>query len=407
MSTDRPDDTDDLPTLRALPPKDDETLGGDYGEPPHAPPPWRPVWNPELKPGFGFWMAVAWCILFFVATQIVIGLACGVPIIIVAALLDPANRNGPPDPNQLMKSDAVLVGSVVAILFAHLGGLLFAWLVLRWQVGRQWKRKVALSRRPTVTHALLTLVGLVAMLAVGACVSAPIDKYVPSLEDLLHRVGIDFPVKGAEMIPELIQASPLALALFTVGVMPAFDEEFWCRGFIAHGLSQRYAAWAVVLMTSFLFGCLHVDPRQGLGAMFLGVAMHFAYLATRSLWVPMALHFLNNSLAVVHIYFKGGPLAVLQPLEDALEVAPVPFRILFVATSLLLFAAVAYALYQTRCKLVSVDPARPAWRPEGVSSVELPPADSGTVVTHDPISPVSVGLVLVAAVGFGVVLAFA
>src|SRR5262249_26239106 len=157
---------------------------------------------------------------------------------------------------------------LLSVMCAHLGGVLFAWIILRWRVGREWKRKIALSRRPSVTHSLLVLVGLVALLAVSACVSLVIDKYVPSLEDLLRLVGINFSVKGAEMIPELVKASPLALAIFTVGVLPAFDEEFWCRGFIAHGLSQRYGAWIVVLVTSFLFGCLHVDPRQGLGTVF-------------------------------------------------------------------------------------------------------------------------------------------
>lgn len=395
MSTDRPDDLD-APVLRPVPPDGGDNERRDYWEP-----------RPRPEPGFGFWMAVVWCVFFFVVTQIVIGLACGVPILLVAVFIDGANQNGPPNPEQMMKSDAALVGTVLSIMCAHLGGVVFSWIILRWQVGRQWKRKIALSRRPSGTHALLTLIGLVAMLAVGACVSSVIDKFVPSLEDLLRYVGLDIPFKGAEMIPDLIKASPLALALFTVGVLPAFDEEFWCRGFIANGLSQRYKAWLVVLITSFLFGSLHVDPRQGLGAVFLGMAMHSAYLATRSLWVPMTLHFLNNSLAVIDLYFKGGPFAVLQPLEDALEVAPVPFRILFIASSILLFAAVAYAFYQTRCRLVSIDPGLPVWQPEGVSSVELPPPGSGTVVTHDPISPVSVAMVVIAAVMFGLVMAFA
>ena len=50
---------------------------------------------------------------------------------------------------------------------------------------------------------------------------------------------------------------------------------------------------------------------------------------------------------------------------------------------------------------------KPGWEPEGVSSVELPPPSSGTVVTHDPISPLSVALVLAGAVAFGLVLALA
>jgi membrane protease YdiL (CAAX protease family) len=399
MSTDRPDDFDEIPSLRPLPPADADDP--DYDRRRDDRDDWRPV---PRKPGYGFWMSVVWCLLFFAVTQVVIGMFCGVPIILAAAMVEAANQKGPPpeDPNALLSSDPVLIGMMLSTMCAHLGGIVFACLMLRWLVGRQWKRQIALSRPPSITHCLLVLVGLVAMLALGTAISIPIDKFVPSMEDLLRWVGIKLPMKGAnEMIPEMVKASPLLLAVFTVGVLPAFDEELWCRGFIAHGLSRRYPAWAVVLMTSFLFGCLHVDPPQAIGAMFLGVVMHAAYVTTRSLWVPMALHFCNNSLGVIHFYFQGRPLAVLQPFEDGLTRSPA----LFVAASVLLFAAVAYALYQTRCKLVSVDPAVPAWQPPAVSGVDLPPPDSGTAVAHDQLSLVSVVLVLAGSLAFGLVLA--
>jgi membrane protease YdiL (CAAX protease family) len=405
MSTDRPDDADDIPTLHPLPPDDwhpdaDPRAGAGDDRRGRRPP--RDDYDvPPPRQGFGFWMSVVWCLLFFVVTQIVIGLACGIPIILVAVVVDQKGAPAPDKMNDLMKSDAVLLATLLTVMCSHIGGVLFGWLIMRWQLGRGWKRKIALTRRPSVTHMILTLIGLVAMLGVGAAVEVPIGKFVPSMEDIMKRVGFNFPVQGAEMIPELIKSAPLALALFTVGLLPAFDEEFWCRGFIANGLSHRYAAWAVVGITSFLFGLLHVDPRQGLGAMFLGLAMHGAYLAARSLWVPMTLHFLNNGLAVLH--FSGGKFPVLQPLEDTLTASPA----LFTAGALLLFAAVAYAFYQTRCKLVPVDPDLPTWEPPSKSGVELPPPGSGTVVAHDRLSPASVALVLVGALAFGLVLSFA
>ena len=400
MSTDHPDD---LPSLRPLPP-DDFDDDPDRGLVPPGHVRQDPDYDdlgPPPRPGFGFWMAAVWCLLFFVVTQVIVGLACGIPLILVALF---ANPNAAPAPNkmdELMKSEAVQVATMLTVMCSHLGGVLFGWLILRWQLGRGWARKIALARRPTVTHAVLTVIGLVAMLGVGAAIEVPIGRYVPSMQDLLERLGVNFPVQGAEVIPEMIKAAPLALALFTVGVLPAVDEELWCRGFIAHGLSQRYAAWVAIGMTSFLFGVLHVDPRQGLGAMFLGLAMHAAYLATRSLWVPMALHFFNNSLAVLH--FSGRMFPILKPLEDALAAEPA----LFTAGAVALFAAVAYAFYQTRCKLVAVDPTLPVWEPPSRSGVELPPPGHGTVVAHDRLSPLSVLLVLAGAVAFGLVLAFA
>ncbi len=80
--------------------------------------------------------------------------------------------------------------------------------------------------------------------------------------------------------------------------------------------------------------------------------------------------------------------------------------VLFLVSTIALFAAVAYALYQTRCKLVPTAPGMPTWEPKGVSGVELPPPNSGTIVSHDPLSVKSVIAVLIGAIAFGMVMAF-
>jgi membrane protease YdiL (CAAX protease family) len=280
---------------------------------------------------------------------------------------------------------------------------LLSWILLRYWCGREWKRKIALTRLPTATHFILVLIGFPALIALGAAIEVPISRYVPSIQDVLNSLGINLEFEGADKaLPKLIGPTPWALAIFGVAITPALCEEVFCRGFLAWGVSGRYVSWAVVLIVSFLFGCLHGDPQQGVGVMFLGAAIHGAYVATRSLWVAMFVHFANNGIAVVHFNQQLSP-GILDPFELAMKNSP----LLFIGAGLLLFVAVAYALYQTRCKLVSIEPGLPAWRPDGVSSQELPPPGSGTIVTHDPISPVSVALVLTGAVAFGLVMAFA
>jgi membrane protease YdiL (CAAX protease family) len=357
--------------------------------------------------GFGFWMAVLWSLLYFVATQIVAGMVFG-GLFLGIALVPEFRQHGmdalqPARLNPWLQTSAARAAILCTVAATQFAGLALSWLLLRLVVGRGWKRKIALTRRPTGTHVALILIGMPALLSLGAAIEVPIKEYVPSMQDILDRLGVRFVgLEGSEkMLGELIGGSPWALALFVVGVSPAICEEVFCRGFLGWGLAGRYRAWTVVLIVSFLFGCLHGDPQQGVGAMCLGAAIHGSYLATRSLWVPMFVHWANNSLAVIHVHPKLFP--VLQPLEDTLKASPV----LFVASAALLFGAVAYALYQTRCKLVPADPDLPTWEPPGVSTVELPPSGSGTVVAHDRLSPASVVLVLVGALAFGLVLSFA
>jgi uncharacterized protein len=389
MSADDFDDFDDVPKLQPLPPVEPsrDELRARY-----------------LKPGFGFWMAVVWCVVYFVCTQLVPLFVCGIPILAVAMVLDTALKgHGPGDGKAWLQSDTGATSVVIVLMTTQLVGLLFCWLILRWQCGgRTWKRKIALSRRPSMTHAVLVLIGAPAMIICGMAIEQPIFKYVPSIQDLLNLAGIDLKWEGVEAAKPLMQFAPWPLTLFTIGVLPAFNEEFWCRGFLAQGLGGRYRPWAVILMTSFLFGCIHVEPRQGLWAMFLGAAICSAYFATRSLWVPMFLHFANNGLAAIHENEQLG-FHVLRPIEDLAKGEPA----LLFSSAIILFVAVAYALHQTRCKLTPIELGLPTWEPEGVTSMELPPPNSATVVSHDPISPTSVVAVAIAALGFGMVLAFA
>ena len=60
----------------------------------------------------------------------------------------------------------------------------------------------------------------------------------------------------------------------------------------------KYGAFWGVLMTSFFFGAIHGDPRQATYALCMGAVLHAIYLCSRSLVVPMLLHFSNNALAV-------------------------------------------------------------------------------------------------------------
>jgi Type II CAAX prenyl endopeptidase Rce1-like len=107
-------------------------------------------------------------------------------------------------------------------------------------------------------------------------------------------------------------------------------------------------------------------------AMLMGICLHFVYQTTRSLWLSILLHFLNNSLSVVQLRFST---------LDALDNRPEDFVPLFAASALFV-AAIGYALYQSRARLA---PAKPGavyqWRPD-FPGVEHPPADSGTIVVH-------------------------
>jgi membrane protease YdiL (CAAX protease family) len=257
--------------------------------------------------------------------------------------------------------------------------ILFSWVVIRLIVGADWKRKLAL-RRPGLTHTTLAVLGLPALWIVGTGAYATATNVlgIPGMETILKHV----PGLGEMDIPFLktlmdgIKRWPPALAILIIGLGPGIGEELWCRGFLGRGLVGRYGVVVGIVLTSFFFGLIHLDPAQGTMAMLMGVCLHFIYQTTRSLWLPILLHFFNNSLSVIAVHF---------PALDALEEHPERFYALFAASGALA-AAIGYALYQSRARLAPVRPGvGPHWQPD-YPSVEHPPNGSGVIVVYPRLS---------------------
>jgi hypothetical protein len=115
----------------------------------------------------------------------------------------------------------------------------------------------------------------------------------------------------------------------------------------------------------------------------MGIYLHFLYLLTRSIWLPMLLHALNNGFAVLLA------LTLPQPAPD--ETKAVPLVVYLVAFALMLFGSVA--LWTSRAKLDPVSGRvggeESDWKSE-YPGISAPPAEANLRVGHASASPVAV-----------------
>lgn len=334
---------------------------------PPAPPP--PPGAPLFRWAHpNFWWSIVWCIGYVLCTQVPGGVVAGLLLVgmmlVAPALVEPDAGNT--SPMAIMQTTGGTIMLAVAVAVAHGLGILLSLAVLRLIVGSEWPRRVGL-RRPSGLHLLLLVVGFPAMVLLANGAGDVLRSYLDLLRPQAKGQGL-FDVGE---IVKVFSSWPWGLAVLLVGVLPGIGEELWCRAFLGRGLVGRYGVVAGVLFASFFFGAIHVDPLQGTIAALLGLWLHFTYLVTRSLWAPILLHFLNNSLAVTALRFES-----LKALEDS--PGAIPPYIFFTAALLLL--AVGAALFQGRARLVAEDGGGPPpWQPD-FPSVEWPPAGSGTRV---------------------------
>jgi uncharacterized protein len=100
---------------------------------------------------------------------------------------------------------------------------------------------------------------------------------------------------------EVVGVGSVGGLLATIGMMSAIavGEELLFRGVVFRLLEERAGTWIAAAASAVLFGFVHlVNPGATLwGAVAVamaGVMLVAAYVATRSLWLPIGLHFAWN-----------------------------------------------------------------------------------------------------------------
>jgi|GEM_PF-1978966 len=168
-------------------------------------------------------------------------------------------------------------------------------------------------RTPSLAWVLLAIgIGVVfipiriAIIFFIALIFAP--DLLTNQEDTIFTDTLD---PNADFSP-LLFLSVFQLGLMVVVLAPLVEELVF-RGTLQTWMTQRFGVVAAVLVSGTLFGLAHIDPLQATANTILGIVMGIAYYYSRSLWIPILIHFTNNFLialcvgtAFVFIILAGG-----------------------------------------------------------------------------------------------------
>ena len=95
-------------------------------------------------------------------------------------------------------------------------------------------------------------------------------------------------------------------SVFVIGVMAGLSEEMLFRGAMQRTIQDsRLNTHAVVWITAIVFSAFHMQFFGFLPRMVLGAWLGYLLVWTRSLWVPIIAHTLNNSTVVFFSYMAN------------------------------------------------------------------------------------------------------
>jgi membrane protease YdiL (CAAX protease family) len=91
----------------------------------------------------------------------------------------------------------------------------------------------------------------------------------------------------------------LVLSLLIVGVLTGLGEELFFRGALMRLIQTRpMSAHAAVWITAVVFSAIHMQFGGFIPRMLLGAYLGYLLLWSGSVWLPVLVHMVNNSISV-------------------------------------------------------------------------------------------------------------
>ncbi len=110
-----------------------------------------------------------------------------------------------------------------------------------------------------------------------------------------------------EWLDKLMREAFTKGLIFSAVLLAPVLEEVLLRGVIADGFLKRYSPTKAIVWSAVLFGVMHLNPVQTVGATILGLALGWLYYRTKSLWPCIFLHFVNNSIGSLAFFMDDAP----------------------------------------------------------------------------------------------------
>ena len=170
---------------------------------------------------------------------------------------------------------------------------------------------------------------------------AEVSPFVNSIKSLLDSLNnlVEKSYKNLLSTKTIFDA---IFVIFVVSIVPAVSEEIMFRGFIQSSFELKLKArWAIVI-TALFFGFYHFNPYGLVPLIILGLYFSFAAYMSRSIFVPMILHFTNNFIAII-MYFIIGDKDLIDPSASGVLDIRMSFFLLILFT--VIFIGIVYFIF--------------------------------------------------------------
>ena len=118
-------------------------------------------------------------------------------------------------------------------------------------------------------------------------------------------IGVFLPDSIGETydLQESLMGDNFISTLLVVAVAPAVCEEMMFRGYVFSAFEDKLKPKTAMLISACLFGIYHMSFVRFIVTAFIGYVTCYVVYKSKSLFVGMVMHFINNGLSCVIMYY--------------------------------------------------------------------------------------------------------
>lgn len=167
--------------------------------------------------------------------------------------------------------------------------------VLKGKVKKSSRDSLGLRGLPTWTDLGLAPIGYIASIVIAAGLTALFGLFTWFNASEAQDLGYSYYMAGVER----------GIVFILLGVLAPIAEEIIFRGWLYGKLRVRIPKWVAILVTSLVFGLVHLQWNVGLTVFAMSIVTCTLREVTGTIYAGTLVHIINNSVAFYLVYVIG------------------------------------------------------------------------------------------------------
>ena len=126
-----------------------------------------------------------------------------------------------------------------------------------------------------------------------------LPEFMSSIAEFSHKSEY----RAAKVTEKLLSENgiiPFAANIFTIGIMAGISEEFLFRGALLSIIRKKIKKpHTAIWMVAIIFSIIHFQFSGFIPRILLGAFLGYLLFWSKNIWVPVFVHFLNNTIIVI------------------------------------------------------------------------------------------------------------